>query len=285
MSQVSDIKTKKSNLNGLGDFCVDLQGLRENLRGFESFAGGLMNPAQPVPDGVVGRDGNSSEKRYGVYRNNVMVSLIDGMAANFPGVHSLVGEEYFRALAAEFVRKHPPEQPVLSEYGGAFAEFIGGFPPLADYPYLKDVAQMEWAWLRVYHGGNATPLAPDALVDISPEQLGDVVFTVIPAHAIIYSRFPLSEIWRQSRSETVDGVTPESDQAILICRPDMDVTLTGLPQDVAAFADLLFFGKTLGEAAEVTSSVYDGFDLSQALGTLLSARVFAEVKVKGLTSA
>ncbi|AEV39288.1 hypothetical protein PSE_4786 [Pseudovibrio sp. FO-BEG1] len=277
MSQAPDNTKEKIALKGFG---VPLQDLQTNMQGFDMFSDGLMNPAVPVPDGVVGRDGNPSEKRYGVYRNNVMASLIDAMAANFPAVHELVGRDYFRALAAEFIRKSPPEQPVLSEFGGKFSEFIGAFPPLADYPYLKDVAEMEWAWLRVYHGADASPLAPDALTKIDPAKLGDAVFTPIPAHKLIYSRFPLSEIWKQNRSENVEGVTPEADQAILICRPDMDVTLTGLAQDVAAFADLLFFGKTLGEAADVVSSSFKLFDLSQALGCLLSARVFASVHIK-----
>ncbi|SDR32072.1 DNA-binding domain-containing protein [Pseudovibrio sp. Tun.PSC04-5.I4] len=277
MSQVSDSKRETSGLKGFG---VVLQDLQSNLQGFEMFSDGLMDPAVPVPDGVVGRNGEKSEKRYGVYRNNVMASLIDATAANFPAVHDLVGRDYFRALAAEFIRAHPPEQPVLSEFGGKFSQFVADFPPLAKYPYLKDVAMMEWAWLTVYHAADHTGIAPDALTKIDPSLLGDAVFTAIPASALIYSPFPLSEIWKQNRSESVDGFTPEADQAILICRPDMDVTLTGLAQDVAVFADLLFFGKTLGEAAEAVSSRYECFDLSQALGCLLTARVFASVDIK-----
>ncbi len=277
MSQVTDSTQENVTLKGLG---VSLQDSQSNLQGFDRFSDGLMNPDVPVPDGVVGRDGRPSEKRYGVYRNNVMASLIDALAANFPAVHDLVGRDYFRALAAEFIRQHPPEQPVLSEFGGDFSEFISTFPPLANYSYLKDVAGMEWAWLRVYHGADATPVAPDVLTSIDPAHLGNAVFTPIPAHRLIYSRFPLSKIWKQTRSDQVEGFTPETDQAILICRPDMDVTLTGLPQDVAAFADLLFFGKTLGEAAEAVVSAYEDFDLSQALGSLLGAGVFACVDVK-----
>lgn len=276
MSQVTDKTQENVTAEGFG---APLQDLQSNLQGFDRFSRGLMNPEVPVPDGVVGRDGLPSEKRYGIYRNNVMASLIDAMAANFPAVHDLVGRDYFRALAAEFIRENPPEQPVLSEFGGAFSDFISAFPPLADYPYLKDVAAMEWAWLRVYHGADATPVAPDVLTTIDPAKLGDAVFTPIPAYRLIYSRFPLSEIWKQTRSEEVEGFSPEADQAILLCRPDMEVTLTGLSQDVAAFADLLFFGKTLGEAAEAVVSGYEDFDLSQALGSLLSARVFARVDV------
>ncbi|GHB38499.1 DUF2063 domain-containing protein [Pseudovibrio japonicus] len=277
MSQRSDNTEENVTVKGYG---VPLEDLQLNLQHFDRFSDGLMNPEVPVPDGVVGRDGHPSEKRYGVYRNNVMASLIDALAANFPAVHDLVGRDYFRALAAEFIRENPPEQPVLSEFGSNFSEFIGAFPPLADYPYLKDVVAMEWAWLRVYHGANATAVAPDVLTTVDPAKLGDAVFTPIPAYRLVYSRFPLNRIWKQTRSDHVEGFTPEADQAILICRPDMDVTLTGLPQDVAAFADLLFFGKTLGEAAEAVAPAYEGFDLSQALGSLLSARVFARVDVK-----
>lgn len=276
MPQSLDFKKKRD----LGEFCVDQGAIQGNLRDFGVFASGLTNPAIPAPDGVVGRDGNPSERRFGVYRNNVMSSLIDALSANFPALHDLVGRDYFRALAAEFVRQSPPEQPVLSEFGGKFPAFIAGFPPLADYPYLKDVAAMEWVWLRVYHGADAAPMAADALSKIDAERLGEVVFTAIPSSQIVYSRFPLSQIWQKSRGDVVTGVTPEADQAILICRPEMDVTLSGLAQDVASFAELLFFGKSLGEAAEKVAETYQDFDLSQALGCLLSARVFASVELK-----
>ncbi|WP_068003894.1 DNA-binding domain-containing protein [Pseudovibrio axinellae] len=277
MPQVSDSKQENRDLKG---YVTALRDLGGNLRGYVEFSQGLLEPSLPVPNGVVGRDGAVSQMRYGVYRNNVMASLIDALAANFPALHNLVGRDYFRALAAEFVRAHPPEQPVLSEFGDKFSEFIAGFSPLANYPYLKDVATMEWAWLGAYHSADHEGMAVDALSKIDPELLGDVVFTAIPASSLVYSPFALSEIWEQNRSEKVTGVMPKTNQAILICRPDMDVTLIGLAQDVAEFAELLFAGETLGEAAEEVSSRFDTFDLSAALSCLLAARVFASVSDK-----
>ena len=276
MPQSIDFNRKSAS----GEFCVDQGAIQGNLRDFGVFASGLTNPALPVPKGVIGRDGNPSERRFGVYRNNVMASLIDALAANFPALCKLVGRDYFRALAAEFIRQCPPEQPVLSEFGGKFPAFVAGFPPLADYPYLKDVAEVEWAWLRVYHSANAVPMAADALAKIDPEHLGDVVFTAIPACRIVYSKFPLAQVWRQNRGDVVHGATSEADQAILVSRPEMTVILTGLPQDVALFSELLFFGKTLSAAVAKTTEIHGNFDVSLGLECLLSARVFANISLK-----
>ena len=64
-------------------------------------------------------------------------------------VRLLVGEEFFRAMAQIHVRAHRPRSPLMFEYGDELPDFIAGFPPAADVPYLADVARLEIAWSRV----------------------------------------------------------------------------------------------------------------------------------------
>ena len=43
-----------------------------------------------------------------VYRNTVAKGCVDALAANFPTVASLVGDEWFRAAPALSAAEHPP---------------------------------------------------------------------------------------------------------------------------------------------------------------------------------
>ncbi|MBP0650496.1 putative DNA-binding domain-containing protein, partial [Mycobacterium tuberculosis] len=62
-----------------------------------AIAAALVAPDRPVPAGLEGRDGRPAGRRFAVYRNNVVVSLIDALAARFPVVAMLVGDAFFRA--------------------------------------------------------------------------------------------------------------------------------------------------------------------------------------------
>ena len=49
----------------------------------------------------------TSQPGFAVYRNTVMKGCIDALAANYPAVARLVGDEWFRAAAAAFVQALP----------------------------------------------------------------------------------------------------------------------------------------------------------------------------------
>ncbi len=59
-----------------------------------------------------------------VYRNTVLAGAVEALAANFPVVRALVGEEMFAAVAVDHASECPPRNPVLAHYGAAFAEWI-----------------------------------------------------------------------------------------------------------------------------------------------------------------
>ena len=56
------------------------------------------------------------------YRNTVMKGCVDALAANFPAVVRLVGEQWFRAVALDFVTWQPPDDPRLLSYGRGFPD-------------------------------------------------------------------------------------------------------------------------------------------------------------------
>ena len=127
------------------------------------FAAALLDPAAPVPAGIVGPDRRPAPRRFAVYRNNVVSALANAVAGSFPAVKRIVGEDFFRAMARAYVLAEPPTSPVLLDYGITFPDFIARFAPAASLPYLPDVARIERRWREAYHAEDAEPLPPDAL--------------------------------------------------------------------------------------------------------------------------
>ena len=166
----------------------------------EDFSAAILNPALPVPQGLHGPEARKADRRYAVYRNNVTVSLVAALEANFPSVRRLVGAEFFAAMAREYARENPPNSRLMAEYGASLPAFLKGFGPLSKYPCMEDVARLERLWLDSYHEADAEPLQGAALAAIAPEALFETRFIAHPAARLFSSPFAAVSIMSANRS-------------------------------------------------------------------------------------
>ncbi|NRG17331.1 putative DNA-binding domain-containing protein [Rhizobiales bacterium] len=247
------------------------------------FSAALTQPDAAVPDGVTAPSGGRANKRFAVYRNNVTVSLTAALEDSFPAIAKLLGDEYFAALAREFIRRHQPSSPLLAEYGAEFGDFLDAFPPLAAYPYLGDVARLEHAWLSAYHAADAAPLDPARLSAIPETSLGEVRFTPHPALRILASRWPILTLFKANRTGE-EGQPPDlssGGESVLVTRPSLNVTLSRLSPGASDFLEALCGGDTLGGAAALAIEKTAEFDLGTALQTALAAGAFSDIRTPG----
>ena len=109
-----------------------------------------------------------------VYRNTIASGAIDALAATFSTVQLMVGEDWFRAAAREFVRAHPPGDPALINYGSDFPDWLAKFPPAADTPYLAGAAYLDWLWWQSWSAAEAPLLDAASLSLLQPEILDSI---------------------------------------------------------------------------------------------------------------
>ncbi|WGI20788.1 DNA-binding domain-containing protein [Amylibacter sp. IMCC11727] len=245
--------------------------------GQSAFTQALLDPDLAIPNGLVDPEGRPAGKRFNVYRNNVIVSLIDAMETAFPVIQMLIGAENFRNLSGLYVRQHPPENPMLMFYGGAFPAFLEAFEPLAHVPYLADVARLELARRAAYHSADATPVAGDALGTIAPDALMNTRMKLAPSLHIIASPYPIASIWHFNMTEGA-GKPPAVGETVMITRPALDLDMQVIGVDQAAFLTTLHAGETLGSAFEAATQTDDGFDLSAAIVLMLQSDIITDLK-------
>jgi hypothetical protein len=249
-------------------------------------AAALLDPAHPVPAGLRAWNRSDPAVRFAVHRNNVLVALVDALAANFPVAQQLVGEDFFRAMASVFVRQQPPGLGALAHYGGSddsWPAFIQGFEPARSVPCLADVARLEAAWLQALHAADAQPLTAAACqaVQASGVALHGLQLAVHPALRLLRFEHAAVSVWaaHQTCGEVdlahIDTAVPE---AALLLRPDLVVQV--LPVPVAQWAGLqallaaIQAGASLGDAAAQALAADGHFDLTTPLGQLLVAGAF-----------
>ena len=257
------------------------------------FAAGLRDAARPMPEGLVGPDGEPSPKRFAIYRNNVVIGLTETLKDAFPAVHRIVGTEFFQAMARAYVVLEPPRSPILLDYGAGFPDFIGEFEPAAGLPYLADVAHIERAWTESYHAPEASPIDPAALATAPPEQLPQIHLHLHPSTRLVRSQFPALTIWQMNVG---DGVSAPVDLAAggehaLVVRPLADVEVRLISRGSFNFVQALAGGASVLAATrvalaadcrfELTANLTDlmqvgavvGYDLGQGSGARESARL------------
>ncbi len=246
-----------------------------------TFCEALFDPESSTPVGLVGPDGETAPKRFSVYRNNVVVSLCDALGDTFPAVKNLLGDEYFGALARAFVTRHPPKSPVLLHYGADFAGFVESFPPLEAYPYLADVARLEWAWLQAYHATDQVPLDPARLSSVDAQSVGAVRFRRHPAAQVVTSRWPVWDLVRANRFDPSADIQIDLQlaQSVLLTRPELSVDMLLLRPGADIFVCALFDGAMLAESAEAAQKAFENFSLSDCLSDCLSTGAFADLDV------
>ncbi|MBB1248325.1 DUF2063 domain-containing protein [Rhizobium sp. G21] len=240
----------------------------------DHFAAALLTPGETPPEGLKAWSGPVG-RRFRVYRDNVAIGLRGALASRFPVIEKLVGDAFFTAMAEVFVSAHPPRSPLLLNYGDDLPEFLAGFEPVAELPYLADVARLEIARSHAYHAADADPLDPQALAALPPGRLAEIRFRAHPSLAVIASAHPVGTIWAMNSGEAEPGpITDWRAEDVLVCRPEMLVETRVLPPGGALFLNALAEGASLGSAYATTAATTADFDITRHLTGLIQAGCF-----------
>lgn len=174
------------------------------------FAAALLAPEHRCPPGLRTWNRSDARARLAVYRNNVVGSLIDAVADTSPVVQQLVGDAFFRAMAAHLVREHPPRSRVLAHCGGEFTDFIARFEPARSVAYMADVARLEWARVVAYHAADVAPLTAEAVgAALSDDaHAAELRLECQPSTSIVESRSAIVSIWAAHPGEDAGNATP-----------------------------------------------------------------------------
>jgi hypothetical protein len=244
----------------------------------EAFAEALLDRTKPLPHGLRSWTGAEPTMRYGVYRNNVATGLARALAARFPVTEKIVGEEFFTAMARDFVLVSPPTSPVLLHYGDDFPDFVASFPRAASLPYLADIVRLENAQVQAYHARDVTPIDPQALARIAPERVKGLIFVFHPAAVVLISSHPIVTIWAMnSGAQALAPIENWRAENALVTRPELTVLTRDIGLGSARFLLALKRGSTLCEAYAATLDMDPDFELGQNLADLLRSGAIIDI--------
>jgi hypothetical protein len=194
--------------------------------------------------------GLNPERRLAVYRNHHRISLAAALAANFPTVVEVVGEEAFQALALSFLAIDPPRDSCVVAYGAGFPAFLESDPRSQSLVYLGDVARLDWAQNLAERADDLASFAAEHLAQLDAERLETLCLKPHPSLTLLRSLYPLLEIRAVASGEAEGASLDAGGVDLMIWRKAGVVTVIALDRAAFNFACALAQGRPLAEAAQ-----------------------------------
>ena len=211
-----------------------------------------------------------------VYRNTIARGCVDALAANFPTVLSMVGDDWFRAAAALFARETPPVHAALLDYGEAFPAWLERFPPADDLPYLAGVAHLDRLWTEALFAAEAPVLTAQALADLPPEVLADANLPLHPSVRFAHFEIGIPGLWAAAREGREDLELSDKAETLLCVRDKGAVMHCVIGEAETAFLRACRDELTAAEAAERAALAQPDVPLAPLFAALIARGVFTE---------
>jgi hypothetical protein len=217
----------------------------------------------------------------GIYRNNLQEGFLKALALEFPVIQRLVGEDYFRQLARDFLHAHPSQSGNLHAIGAPLPNYLRSCFSGTEYAYLPDVAALEWAYEQAAIAADAAVFDGRSLASVSPDSYGELRFNLHPACYLVSSVYPILRIWQVNQVEADTGLTVDLSTGpdhVVTRRTDRTVELVRMPHGDFRLLECFARNATLGEAVSMPQQIDPAFDLGDALRRLIALGMITELQ-------
>lgn len=116
-----------------------------------------------------------------VYNQAYIIRLVDVMGEDFPGVHTLLGDDRFVTAARDYIRARPSTKRSIRWLGSDFTRWLRKTSPWRAMPVVADMAAFEWALGLAFDAPDSAPIGVDALATVPPEAWEELRFDFHPA--------------------------------------------------------------------------------------------------------
>lgn len=237
-----------------------------------ALAAHVLDGTAPAAGLIDGGAHFSVTQRLAVYHQAYRLRLAEALAADFPVLHSLLGEAGFERLTAAYIAAQPSHSFTLRDFGAALPGFLGHHAPYRRRPWLKAAAAFEWTLLAAFDAADALPLTAADLAAVPAEQFARLRFRFQPALRLLRLAWNVPAAWRAVQTGA-SAPAPERLPAATCClvwRREERVYFRTLPGDEAALLKALRSGRSFAAACGAMARAGTAQDAGRRAAELLS---------------
>ena len=145
---------------------------------------------------IAGDDRLGPAHRLSIYADMYFYRLRDSLSEDFPKVAAVIGGARFHNLVTDYLLVHPSSFWSLRNLGKALPDFLKGRDLAAQYPFLPDLARLEWARVDVFDEADARAMTREQVTAIAGDAIGDLRLSLIPACRLLALDWNVAPLWR-----------------------------------------------------------------------------------------
>lgn len=146
-----------------------MSALRELQRAVQGY---VLGTDGELAKRVAGSPAASAEQRLGIYRDAVRQRFAEVLGEEYPGVHTLLGDDAFARLARAYAAAQPSRQPSIRWFGRHLPRFLADAPPWREQPLLAEMARFEWARSEMIDAADSPVVRVADIAAIAPQRWG-----------------------------------------------------------------------------------------------------------------
>jgi hypothetical protein len=174
----------------------------------------------------------------------------------------------------------------LNEFGANLADYIASLDLCEPFPYLPEVARLEWLVHRAYYLAHTLPATIAQLAEVAPEHFGLLKFDFQSCCALIQSDWAIGDIWQRHQSDF--PAMPSQLQELkrteycLVWRQagDWMVHVASITASQHAALSAARAGTVLGEMLDMALKTDPQFDLQSALADWFQKQLIISISTE-----
>jgi len=152
---------------------------------------GFLNP----------QGGVAGEERMSVYANGYPARIQESLKEVYEAVYHVLGDGRFSELCRAYVHQYPSHNYNLNFVGRYLPGFLQGSLFSKAFPFLVDLAKLEWLIWKAFHAFDEPAFQPHQLAEVPAENWEQAQIVFQPSVGLIASSWPILDIWRFRRED------------------------------------------------------------------------------------
>ncbi|MES2126573.1 MAG: DNA-binding domain-containing protein [Pseudomonadota bacterium] len=209
--------------------------------------------------------GLPATERLAIYHNAYRIRLREALDEAYDKTWTYVGDEMFADLTESYIAGYPSTFRNLRWFGDCFAGHVA--QALPDYPFIAELAQLEWALGVAFDAPDAEPVTAQQLRECAPEEWD--AFALHPAVQVLALEWNVGAIWQALHKEEEPPEAEAVPAAWLVWRANLQPHFRSMDALEMQALRLMGAGESFTDVCEQAAA--DGSDVTLPMAGYLQS--------------
>ena len=152
-------------------------------------------PSEDLCFMIRGDERLASADRLDVYANMYFYRIRDCLAEDYPKVAAVAGGARFHNLVTDYLLAHPSSFWSLRNVGAKLQDYIREHSLSREFPFIADLARLEWARIEVFDETDSPSLTREQLTRMAARKVQEQKLRLVPALRLLELAWNIAPVW------------------------------------------------------------------------------------------